>query len=176
MKMTENEKNYVIWQNRAIRFYIGARLLYLNQQYSPAAFCAIQTIESMMKATLVYWDKSFIPEGANHKVGSMISTIKNKTKNGKGFSCPGYFFQGKRYQSISRYPSSGKGVLVPGTFLDDLDDVICSLIKLVPFQFNTNLKHALSGKDRKNLNILRRNNKQMRALRNYLKISIKTKA
>lgn len=174
--MTETEKKYVIWQNKAINFYFGARLLYLNQQYSPAAFCAIQAIESMMKATLIYWDKSFTPEEVNHKVGSMIPTIKNKAKSGKAFSCPTYFYKGKRYQSISRYPSSGKGILVPDTFLDDLDDVICSLIKLVPFQFNTNLKHALSGKDRKNLNILRRNNKKMRELRSFLKISIQTKA
>ena len=171
-----NEREYIIWQNRALRFYLGARLLYMNEQYSPAAFCSIQSIEALMKATLVYWDKSFNPEAANHKVASMVRSIRNKAKDGKEFKCPEYFYKDKTYQSISRYPSNGKGVYIPATFKDDLDDVFYRLVSLVPFQFNSDLINTLKGKNAKNLIILRKNNNQMKNLRKLLKVKLGKKA
>ena len=171
--VSEVEIEYVVWQNRAFRFYLASRLLYQNEQYSPSAFCAIQSLESLMKATLVYWDKSFDPEATNHKIAGMVQSIRNKVKEGKTFSCPEYFYLEKRFQSVTRYPAKGKGVLLPASFLVDLDSVFSSLVCLVPFQFNTNLKHALSGKVRRDLNILRRNNHQIRQLRKFLKVNTK---
>lgn len=141
----EVEKSYVIWQNRAYRFYLASRILVEKEQYAPAAFCSIQALESLMKATLVYWDKSFKPEAVNHRIACMIRTIRNKAEKGGKFSCPEYFYRDKRFQSVTRYPANGKGVLVPSTFLNDLDEVFSELITLVPFHFNTKLIHALSG-------------------------------
>jgi len=121
--ISDTERKYIIWQNKAFRFYLAARLLYQNDLYSPAAFCAVQAIESLLKATLVYWDKNFVPEAAGHKIASMIRSIKNKVKGGKNFYCPEYFYKEKRFQVITRYPATGKGVLVPESFLRDLDKV-----------------------------------------------------
>ena len=173
--MEDNELNYIIWQNRAFRFYLGARLLSLNEQHSPAAFCSSQALESLMKATLVYWDKSFNPEATGHKMTGMIKTIRNKTNNGKHFDCPEYFYSNKRFQSVTRYPANGKGVGIPGTLLNDLDLVFCNLVKLVPFQFNSELKRTLTGKNKKNLNILRKNNSQIKNLRRFLNVRLQKK-
>ena len=174
--VSETNKDYIIWQNRAFRFYIGARLLLLNEQHSPAAFCGLQSIESLMKATLVYWDKSFKPESVGHKMKGMIKTIKNKVKGAKQFECPEYFYSDKRFQSVTRYPKKGKGILVPCSFLNDLDSVFCTLIKFVPFQFNSELIRALNGKNRKELMILRTNNSEIRGLRKALNVNIVKKA
>jgi hypothetical protein len=46
-------------------------------------------------------------------------------------------------------------VLVPASFLDDLDNAFMTLLERVPFQHNTQLKRALSGRDVKALAILR---------------------
>jgi len=170
--ISETQKRYIIWQNRAFQFYLAARLLYKNEQYSPAAFCSIQALESLMKGTLVYWDKSFNPKAANHSIASMLRTIKNKVKNYNAFVCPTYFYEDQRFQLVTRYPANGKGVLIPGSFLNDLDTAFSNLIMLVPFQFNSRLKHALSGKKKTDLNILRHKNNQVRALRKYLNVRL----
>lgn len=174
--VSETQKNYIIWQNRAFRFYLAARLLMLNEQYSPAAFCGLQSIESLMKATLVYWDKSFNPEATGHKMKGMIKTIRNKVKGAKAFECPEYFYHDKRFQAVTRYPAKEKGVLIPSSFLNDLDHVFSSLVKLVPFQFNSELIRALSGKNNKDLMILRRKNKEVRGLRKAMNIKLVKKA
>jgi HEPN domain-containing protein len=170
--ISETDRNYVIWQNRAFRFYLAARLLYEKEQYSPSAFCAVQSIEALMKATLIYWDNSFNPETANHKVAGMIRAIKNKAKDGRSLSCPEYFYRDKRFQSVTRYPANGKGIGIPSHFISDLDAVFYNLIILVPFQFNTELKRALSGKKKIDLNILRKKNQEMRNLREFLKVKL----
>ena len=174
--VSEKNKNYIIWQNRAFRFYIGARLLLLNEQHSPAAFCALQSIESLMKATLVYWDRSFKPESARHKMKGMIRTMRNKVKGAEQFDCPEYFYSDQRFQSVTRYPAKGKGVLVPGSFLNNLDYVFCTLVKLVPFQFNSEFIRALNGKNRKDLMILRKKNSEIRGLRKALNVNLVKKA
>ncbi len=162
--ISDRQRQYIVWQNRAFKFYLAARLLYQNDLCSAAAFCAVQAIELLLKATLLYWDKSFDPEVAGHKIASMIRSIKNKVKSGENFYCPEYFYEEKRFQSITRYPSSGRGVLVPESFLRDLDKVFFDLIKLVPFQFNSELIHALNGDDETKFNILRHNNLQVKNL------------
>jgi HEPN domain-containing protein len=170
--MEENEINYIVWQNRAFRFYLGSRLLYQKSLYSPAAFCSIQAIEALMKGTLVYWDKSFDPVAANHKIAGMIKSIKNKAKDAKSFHCPEYFYNENRYQSVSRYPANGKGLGIQASFLVDLDNAFYYLVSLVPFQFNSELKRVLSGKNKSELLILRRNNAQIRNLRKYLNVKV----
>ena len=50
MQIQEKELQYIIWQNRSVRFYVAARLLYLHEQFSAAAFCCSnQALESFVK-------------------------------------------------------------------------------------------------------------------------------
>jgi len=171
MRFKQNEYDYIRWQNRAFHFYLASRLLYFNEHVGPATFCAQQALELMLKATLVYWDKSFQPEVAGHKFVKMERSLKNKVKGSEKLEIPSYFYSDQRYQSVSRYPSKGKGVLMPHTFLDDLDQCFCDLLVLVPFQFNSVLVNTLSSTSaqyRKKLNTLRRKNQQMRKIRKYL--------
>lgn len=156
--ITEKQKTYIVWQNRAFRFYLGARLLMLNEQHSPAAFCGVQSIETLMKATLIYWDKSFNPEAAGHRIKGMIEAIRNKVQGAKSFECPEYIYSEQRFQAVTRYPNNGRGVLIPSSFLDDLDYLFCSLVEMVPFQFNSELFRALKGENKRDLKILSKKN------------------
>ena len=172
--MEEKELNYIRWQNRAFRFYLGARLLFLNEQYAPAAYCAYQALELLLKATLVYWDTGFNPKSTGHKIAKMLSAISNKVPDGKSFSCPEYLWADGRYLSTTRYPSqSDKGFGVPSTFLEDIDKIFNDLVLMTPFQWNSNLKQALQGRNKKNLSILRRRNAYMRSLRNNLQVRLR---
>jgi HEPN domain-containing protein len=174
--MKDNEQQYIIWQNRAYCYYIAARLLNMKKVYGPAAFCGHQALEIILKATLIYWDKSFSPIVAGHKMTKMINAIKNKVPNGKTIDIPEYFFSDQRYLSVSRYPARGKGVGIPGTFINDLDDAFVKLVTLVPVQFNSKLLHTLQGDDRANLNILRKANKSIRLLRRHIRPFIRRTA
>jgi len=167
--MKNNERQYIIWQNRAYTYYIAARLLNMKRLYGPATFCAYQALELILKATLIFWDKSFIPDIAGHKFIKMIKAMKNKVPNGKSINIPEYFYADQRYLSVSRYPIAGKGVGIPSTFITDLDETFVKLIMLVPFQFNSNLLHALRGANHSELAILRKANKHIRLLRRHLR-------
>ncbi len=172
-KFAAHELNYVRWQNRATRFYLAARLLYRHKQYAPAAFCGSQSIEIMMKASLVYWDRSFKPEDANHSLPKLGRMIGNKVPGGKGFVYPQYFSADARYHSVTRYPrSTFDFVMLPGQFLTDLDATHVGLVALVPFQFNTDLSRALSGRNRTDLGILRHRNRSIREFRRQLGIHV----
>ena len=166
----EKEKKYIIWQNSAYRFYIASRLLYFKDLVGPTVFCGQQALELLLKATLVYWDKSFQPEAAGHKFTKMIRALKNKAKI-NNIEIPQYFYLDQKYQSVSRYPQGGKGILMPASYLDDLDKSFKELIILVPFQFNSELINTLQDNQHGNtyLNTLRRNNNQIRVLREFLK-------
>jgi HEPN domain-containing protein len=174
--ISATETNYIIWQNRAFRFYLAARLLRLNEQYSTAAFCGYQAMETLMKATLLYWDKSFDPEAVGHKMAGMIRAIRNKVRGAKRFECPEYFYAEKRYQSVSRYPANGKGLVVPASFLLDIDRIFRVLVELVPFQYNSLLVNALNGRNRKDLLLLRKANNEVRQLRRSLNVRLEKKA
>ncbi len=167
--IAKHEQEYVVWQNRAHRFYLGARLLYRNEMYSPAAYSATIALELLLKATLIYWDRSFNPFEAGHGMAKLTRMVKNKARNVSGLAIPIYFYNGQRYLTVSRYPTNGKGIGIPASFVDDLDRVFTDLILLVPFQHNTELKHALSGKSRSALVTLRHKNQQIRRLRNALR-------
>ena len=98
------------------------------------------------------------------KLGRILS---NKVPNGAGFTVPEYFYTEQRYLVVSRYPNSGKGLGIPATFVYDLDWTFCCLVRLVPFQHNTELKRVLAGRDRRALDILR--NRSIRGLRASLR-------
>jgi HEPN domain-containing protein len=166
----DHEIDYVRWQNRASRFYLGARLLHRNEMHAPAAYCSAISCELLLKATLIYWDRSFNPLNGGHGMAKLTRMVKNKAHNAKQFAMPAYFYHEKRYLTVSRYPTTGKGISIPSSFRDDLDKVFTDLILFVPFQHNTDLKRALSGKDRPSLLALRYKNQQMRRLRQALSV------
>ncbi|RYH17435.1 MAG: HEPN domain-containing protein, partial [Alcaligenaceae bacterium] len=163
---------YVTWQNRAFRFYLGARSLHRSGLYAPAAYTASMAIELILKATLVYWDRSFVPTEGGHGIAKLTRMVKNKASGKPGFEIPEYFYYEQRYLTATRYPSNGKGVLVPGSFIDDLDQVFAEVLLLVPFQHNTELRRSLAGRARESLLHLRRGNRQMRRLRAALGVKL----
>ena len=166
--MREQDVEYVRWQNRATRFYLASRSLYDRQLFGPSAYCCHQAVELIMKATLIYWDASFRPFAAGHNLAKMVRMTRNKVRGGRNFVIPSYLTHEQRFLRVTRYPTQGKGVLVPGHMIDDLDQVFADLILLVPFQFNTELLRSVTGRNRRDLLVLRRRNKQMRRLRRFL--------
>jgi HEPN domain-containing protein len=175
MTISTEDRSYIIWQNRALEFYIAARVSYRRQLYRPAAFLAQQAIEQMLKGTLVWWDKSFKLEEHGHAIKKMTKIINNKVKGQSSFQIPEYFHHESRYQSVSRYPSNGKGILIPASFIVDLDTTIANLIEMVPFQFNSQLYYTLSGDNLSNLKDLRLHNQQIRRLRKHVGAKLKRK-
>ena len=167
-KIELREIDYIRWQNRALQFYLAARSSHATKLWAPAAYSSAMAIELILKATLIYWDKSFDPLASGHRISKMLRTVGNKAKLVSAPRVPDYFFVGSRYLSVSRYPNEKRGIGIPGTFLIDLDQAFTDLLLLVPFQFNSELKRMLSGKDRSGLLILRKVNSQMRRLRSEL--------
>ena len=163
--IAEHELAYVAWQNRAFRFYLGARLLHRSKLYAPAAYSAAMAIELILKATLVFLDRRFVPTEGGHGIAKLSRMVRNKARGKPGFEVPTYFYDEQRYLMVTRYPTNGKGVLIPASFVDDLDRVFVDVLLLVPFQHNTELRHSLTGRTRESLLHLRRGNRQMRRLR-----------
>lgn len=170
--IAEHERDYVIWQNRAMRFYLAARLLHYNELHAPAAYSAVIAIEILLKATLVYWDRSFDPLAAGHGMAKLTRMVRNKAKGAGSFSVPAYFHHEQRYLNTSRYPIGDQGLNIPAELLNDLDRIVAQLVLMVPFQHNTELKRALRGKDKKGLKALRRGNAYVRSLRAGLGVSL----
>lgn len=177
MKPTDTERAYVVWQNRAFRFYLAGRLLHFNSIYGPACFCAQQAIELMLKATLLYWDKSFKPERAGHRFRPMLDALHNKGRGAETIVILEYFYAGGRYQSVSRYPSD-KRPLIPiyASFLCDLDSVFCDLLRVVPFQFNSIFVNTLGDPDSDHCRTLERDNSRMAELSEFLEPWLKKHA
>lgn len=171
--MTIPKKNidYVRWQNRSFRFYLGARLLLLNEMYSPACYSLVMSIELLLKATLIYWDKSFRPEDYNHNFNKLIKTLNNKVPNSRSLDVPEYFYAGDRYLTVTRYPSNDLGFLIPTRTLGDLDKCYADILMFVPYQFNTELINTLeTTKNPSNdLCVLRKKNQQITRIRRFLK-------
>jgi HEPN domain-containing protein len=175
MKIKETERVYIVWQNRAFDFYIAARICAHSELFKPAAFMANQSIEIMLKATLLYWDNSFVPQDSGHAIKKMLNILRNKVKGQSAFDIPAYFYFEQRYQSISRYPKNGKSIGIPSTFVEDLDKIFVQLISMVPFQFNSKLIRTLRGEYWKMLVILRHSNSQMPQLRKLLRVRLNKK-
>ena len=115
MQVQEKERQYIIWQNRSVRFYVAAKdsCTYTSNSVQRHFVVLIRPLNHWSKGTLVYWDTSFKPEKANHRMEAMLNTVRNKVQDGSTFEIPSYFYTEKRYQSVSRYPSNGKGLGFP---------------------------------------------------------------
>lgn len=166
----QREFDYLVWQNRAFRFYEAARLLHRNEIYGPAAYSAITAIELILKATLRYWHPKVNPELHGHGIRPLTNEIKNKVPEAKSFSVPEYFYFEQRYLSTSRYPSASKGIVIPSSFIDDLDQVFFSALKLTSFQHRTELVKTLSTSNTPRYRNITLKNKQIKEALKFLKI------
>jgi HEPN domain-containing protein len=169
---TSRERDYIIWQNRAVEFYLAARALHHGAMNRPVCYCAVIAVELLLKATALFFDRSFVPQHSKHNIPKLMRILASKGPTGAVIDVPDYFHFEQRYLEASRYPKDGQGLIVPATFLDDLDRTVAELILLVPFQFNSILVRVMKagskgGRDR--LRVLARSNRQMRAIRGHLK-------
>jgi hypothetical protein len=97
-----------------------------------------------------------------------MKTMKNKVPKSADIYIPPYFYENGIYQEITRYPNEKKGgEPIPSSFLNDLDESFYSLISLVPFQFNSELKVILDRRDHE-LVVLRKKNEVIRELGKFL--------
>lgn len=163
--------DYVIWQNRATRFYVAARHCYLGDMMAPAAFCAVTALELILKATLVYHDHGFDPQAAGHALAKLQRMLRHNVPAASGFSIPSYFHFERRYLLRTRYPAAGRGVMVPATFLSDLDTAIVGLTCLTSFQHNTELRQILAERQSVRRTALTRGNTETRRLLTFLGVS-----
>ena len=166
MQLTKNELEYVRWQNRAFRFYPAARLLFLNEQHSAAQFCGQQAIETLLKATLMFFEPHTDPKRMGHDWGQML---KKLDRHGHQLQIPEYFYTDRRLQTLTRYPS---GMIHRNPeFLSDLDSVFLAVLKVVPYQRRSELTEALFSKTGPTHRILFRKNKQIRSMRSFIERS-----
>ena len=169
MGITEQDRDYIAWQNRAFYFYVAARACFHKGFLPPSAFLSQQCIEQLLKATLIWWDSSFEPRSAGHDLRKMSQMIREKVTSQSNFTVPEYLCDGK-YQSLSRYPApNGKGYLFPHTLISEVDCLFADLVEMVPFQFNSELSRALEKRQRyENWYVdLELNNEQMDRLREH---------
>jgi hypothetical protein len=131
----------------------------------------------LLKATLVYWDRSFDPEAVKHRFSSMLRIVAIKMRDKTPLNIPEYFYAEQRYQATSRYPRlGGQGLVVPGSFLSDLDEAFCNLVLRVPFQFNSELRNLLASRDSARRRILTKQNRHVRKLYRFLNVRRKVAA
>ncbi|MFA5272442.1 MAG: HEPN domain-containing protein [Candidatus Omnitrophota bacterium] len=176
--------DYVRWQNKATQFYIAARLLYFQDLISPSVFCAFQAVENLMKATILFYKGIPFAEGFGHALKKMereinSQIIKRISKKGrlKKLAIPAYFVHENRFQALSRYPRVGKGIGVGGFVIEDLDQLMFDLLKVVPFQFNTLLLNEIrKASHSKYKEILEKDNKCLSELKAYLASGIQEKS
>lgn len=166
--LSKRQIDYVVWQNRATRFYLASRLCYIRQLHAPAAYCGVIALELVLKATLVYHDKSFTSTHFRHSIAKLTRALRNKVPLGRTVELPAYFWHEDRYLTVTRYPTKGRGVVVPATFLTDLDAAFAALLKLTPFQHNTELKRILTRRRGTERTAITRSNAQIRSLRKFL--------
>ena len=146
MSITEQDRAYIIWQNRAFYFYVAARACFHKGFHPPAVFLSQQCVEQLMKATLIWWDSSFMPKKIGHDLQKMCQMIQEKVQSQGDFIIPGYLCDGK-YQSLSRYPApSGQGYGISNTLISDVDCLFADLVEMVSFQFNSELIRTLKQK------------------------------
>ena len=91
MPVPNRAVDYVIWQNRAARFYVAARSCYLNHLFAPAAFCGFLALELMLKATLIYHDPRFTPKSLGHSVAKLVRMLHNRIPAAKDIQVPDAF-------------------------------------------------------------------------------------
>ena len=93
---TTRERNYIIWQNRAVEFYFAARALHHGGLNRAACYCAVMALELVLKATVLFFDRSFVAEDAKHEIPKLLRILGNKGPRGPAIEVPNYFYFDKR--------------------------------------------------------------------------------
>jgi|SRR2546428_5265076 len=119
----------------------------------------------MMKLALVRHDRSFVPRGTGHALSKMVRMVNNKARPTPALRVPAYFYQQQRLLSVSRYPRQGLGVLLPASFLDDLDRIFAELACVVGIPRNTRLAVAAQSPHSHLGRILAEHNESIEVLR-----------
>ncbi len=139
----ERASEYVRWQNRATNFYCAARILRIEEIVAPAAFCAFQAIENILKATISFYKGAEEAEKFKHRLKAMQRFINNqivpKAPHSRPIDIPDFFVNENRFQSMSRYPKRGRGTTIELFELRELDRVFYQNVLLVPHTFKTEL-------------------------------------
>lgn len=164
----QKEQDYIDWQNRSLRFYLAARLLFFHDQIGPSLINAQHCLALLLRATLLYWDESFVPESTLLEIAGMIRMVRRQVPGAEAFDVPPYFCTAKLFDSMGQQGGQNPEDMFKNIFLSHLDGVYYKLLTFVPYQQGSNLKKALSGALKKDLTILRRSNAQMKSLRKYL--------
>lgn len=110
--------------------------------------------------------RSFDSKKAGHRVKAMLLAVQNKVPQSKSIDLPEYFYADKRCQTDTRY--SERGIIIPNSFLNDLDTSFFDLIRFVPFQFNSNLVNLFRKDKCNNLDILASSNECLSDLKHFL--------
>jgi hypothetical protein len=143
MGMPNVKPSEVGWLNRAAEYYLAARVLYDNALIGPAAFCGYHATELMVKRALVHHDRSFSPRDSGHALAKMVRMVNNTVRPKPALRVPAYFYNQQRLSTVTRYPRHGVGVLIPFSYIDDLDKVFTALARMVPIPRNTQLARAI---------------------------------
>lgn len=169
----------IAWLNRSLRFYLPTRDLVLRNplDYNSAIlFLGFQTIELVLKASLVLWDRSSDPCIFRHNTEKLFKAYQNKVPKDLQFVSDLHpaFINADRFQSLPRYPSRKK-FFVPhfSDYLDHLDHTYCGLAAAVPRTFwQSELEMVLNGSEPNKLKVFRTRNRAIRRLRQQLGIKI----
>ena len=54
-------------------------------------------LELVLKATVLFFDRSFVPEDAKHEIPKLLQILGNKGPRGSAIDVPNYFYFEKRY-------------------------------------------------------------------------------
>jgi len=166
LSVKQNQIDYIMWQNRAVRFYLAARLLFKKEIYGPAGFCAFQSLENLLKATAIYHIDKFSPKAVLHDCDKILAMIKKNVPASADIEIEEKLIS-QTYQELTRYPMPGKGVGFSYSMVHDLDQAFADILQLVPFQYNSELLNIIRRKD-PSLRILSLDNKQIKKIRKCL--------
>lgn len=160
MESNKQWMNYVIWQNRAMRFYPASRLLHFNNLLSASKFCGFQAIETLLKGTVIHFDTDYnSKKQGGHKIKSIKAYLNQLVPKANAIEIPEYIYFEERYQILTRYPIDGKGIIAhPEEYLKDLDGIIVQLLALVPQKNACELHKILKNPDNPHYAIIREYN------------------
>ncbi|MDD4953132.1 MAG: hypothetical protein PHV85_11330 [Desulfovibrionaceae bacterium] len=146
MKAPEVQEKYISWQNAAFDFYLSTRLLIQQELLRAAPFCSFQTIECLIKATLIYHVDGFEPKEFGHDLDRLQKELNENVDSTRCFEVPDYFYYDKIYQQTSRYPDE-RFMVVLDTLLEDTDRLFYELTNFVPLRFETRLVAVLRNRE-----------------------------
>ena len=168
-------KNSIKWYNRVLDFYLATRELWLcdyRRYRGVILFLGFQSVESALKASLLYWDKSFNPKEYGHNTEDMFCKYQVKVPKEYRFvdKLDPYFEDYLYYQILSRYPIKGKNPpSIDPSYIEKLDYAFCGFVFAIPISpWLKVFDKILSGEDPSKSEVFEKNNKQICKVRQRL--------